>query len=192
MIKQTESTWNRRERGAALVEFAVVVPLFLILVFGVIEAGWFFAQEVELRNAAREGARLAVVDFGNGQEIRDETCSRADLSGTGATVAAVLVLVAGYIGWWYLGRVAPDGELSEPIPFTVVGGYLGAKGYSVTVANTGDGTISILINDGKGFLRDRPSAALIPGGFIVMIVLCINFLGDGLRDALDPRMRGRG
>ena len=34
-------------------------------------------------------------------------------------LVTVLVLVAGYIGWWYLGRVAPDGELSEPIPFTV-------------------------------------------------------------------------
>jgi UPF0755 protein len=31
----------------------------------------------------------------------------------------VLVLIAGYIGWWYLGRVAPDGELSAPVPFTV-------------------------------------------------------------------------
>jgi Flp pilus assembly protein TadG len=90
MIKQPQSTRNRRDRGAALVEFAVVVPLFLLLVFGVIEAGWFFAQEVELRNAAREGARLAVVDFGSGQEIRDETCSRADLSGNGATVTIVL------------------------------------------------------------------------------------------------------
>jgi len=79
-----------RERGAAIVEFAVIVPLFLMLVFGTIEAGWFFAQEVEIRNAAREGARLAVIDFGNGQTIRDETCARADLSGNGANIAIVL------------------------------------------------------------------------------------------------------
>jgi Flp pilus assembly protein TadG len=78
------------ERGASIVEFAVVVPLFLLLVFGTIEAGWFFAQEVEIRNAAREGARLAVVDFGTGQAIRNETCARADLSGSGASVDIVL------------------------------------------------------------------------------------------------------
>lgn len=52
-----------------------------------------------------------------------------------------------------------------------------------------DTSLGVLINDGKGFLRDRPSAALIPGGFIVGIVLCINFLGDGLRDAFDPTSR---
>lgn len=34
-------------------------------------------------------------------------------------LVTVLVLVAGYIGWWYLGRVTPEGELSEPVPFTV-------------------------------------------------------------------------
>lgn len=32
---------------------------------------------------------------------------------------AVLVLVAGYIGWWYLGTVRPDGELTDPVAFTV-------------------------------------------------------------------------
>lgn len=74
------------ERGASLVEFAVVLPLFILLVFGIMEAGWFFSQSVELRNAAREGARLAVVDYGTGQEIRLETCSRAALSGAGAVV----------------------------------------------------------------------------------------------------------
>jgi UPF0755 protein len=30
-----------------------------------------------------------------------------------------LVIVAGYVGWWYLDRVRPDGELTEPIAFTV-------------------------------------------------------------------------
>lgn len=74
------------ERGASLVEFAVILPLFMLLVFGIMEAGWFFSQSVELRNAAREGARLAVVDYGTGPEIRLETCSRAALSGSGAIV----------------------------------------------------------------------------------------------------------
>ena len=31
---------------------------------------------------------------------------------------------------------------------------------------------------------------LIPGLFVVLVVLMFNFVGDGLRDALDPRMRG--
>ena len=49
------------ERGAALVEFALVMPLLLVLMFGIMESGWAFAQQVEVRNAAREGARIAAV-----------------------------------------------------------------------------------------------------------------------------------
>lgn len=73
-----------------MVEFAVVVPLFVILVFGIIEAGWFFSQQVEIRNAAREGARIAVVDYGSANATIAETCSRADLSGSNATVTIAL------------------------------------------------------------------------------------------------------
>ena len=63
-----------------------MLPLFLMLVFGIMETGWMFAQVIEVRNAAREGARLAVVDFGSTTEIISETCSRAALSADRATV----------------------------------------------------------------------------------------------------------
>lgn len=47
-------------------------------------------------------------------------------------------------------------------------------------------TLGNLIAAAKGNLGSRPSTLLIPGFFVTGIVLCINFLGDGLRDALDP------
>ena len=78
-----------RQRGAAMVEMAVVLPLLMLLVFGIMEAGWLFAQLTETRNAAREGARLAVVDFGTASEIALETCNRATLSSDGAVVSIV-------------------------------------------------------------------------------------------------------
>lgn len=81
---------TRSERGAALVEFAVVLPLFVVLVFGIMESGWLFAQQVELRNATREGARLAVVDYGDAATIITETCSRADLSSPGTTFSITI------------------------------------------------------------------------------------------------------
>ena len=89
---------TKKERGAALVEFAMVMPLLLVLVFGIMESGWLFAQLTETRNAAREGARLAVVDFGTASEIALETCNRATLSSNGATVF-----------------VATSGDTSDPI-----------------------------------------------------------------------------
>lgn len=36
-----------------------------------------------------------------------------------------------------------------------------------------------------------PSRVILPGIFISMTVLCVNYIGDGLRDAMDPRIRGR-
>ena len=47
----------RREEGAAAVEFALIVGLLAILVFGLLEYGLAFWQVQNLRAAAREGAR---------------------------------------------------------------------------------------------------------------------------------------
>ena len=48
-----------------------------------------------------------------------------------------------------------------------------------------------LLFDGKDFLTLTPSLVFWPGLFISLTVLSVNFIGDGLRDALDPRIRGR-
>ena len=45
----------------------------------------------------------------------------------------------------------------------------------------------MLIN-AQQFMESAPWMAIIPGLFLFVTLLCINFLGDGLRDALDPRM----
>lgn len=52
---------TRRARAAAVVEFAVVLPLLLTILFGIIEYGWVFMVRQTLQTAAREGARLAVL-----------------------------------------------------------------------------------------------------------------------------------
>jgi len=40
-------------------------------------------------------------------------------------------------------------------------------------------------------LRNSPAAWIPPGMAILLTVLCINFIGDGLRDALDPKSNKR-
>jgi Flp pilus assembly protein TadG len=52
---------NRGERGAALVEFAIVLPLLLLLVFGIIESGVLIYDKAMLTNASREGTRVGIV-----------------------------------------------------------------------------------------------------------------------------------
>jgi Flp pilus assembly protein TadG len=55
------SRFRRSECGAALVEFAIVLPLLLLLVFGIIDLGRLLYTYNNLTSAVREGARLASV-----------------------------------------------------------------------------------------------------------------------------------
>jgi Flp pilus assembly protein TadG len=48
----------RSERGAAAVEFALVMPLLFLLVFGIIEFGFIFNKELSVTHSAREGVRV--------------------------------------------------------------------------------------------------------------------------------------
>jgi Flp pilus assembly pilin Flp len=59
---------SRGEGGAAAVEFALLLPLLVALLFGFIQFGIAFNDRIQATNAAREAARLAVVgidDWGN-------------------------------------------------------------------------------------------------------------------------------
>jgi peptide/nickel transport system permease protein len=47
-----------------------------------------------------------------------------------------------------------------------------------------------LLNDGVQYMQFYPERVLYPGLLISIIVLSVNYVGDGLRDALDPRIRG--
>ncbi len=49
-----------------------------------------------------------------------------------------------------------------------------------------------LLADGVDYLQINPWRAIWPGAMISITVLCINFIGDGLRDALDPKLRSKG
>jgi Flp pilus assembly protein TadG len=53
------------ERGAVLLEFAIIAPIFFLLLFGIIDFGFTFNDMQSVRQGAREGARGAVVkDYG--------------------------------------------------------------------------------------------------------------------------------
>ena len=52
---------RRGERGAALVEFALAVPLLLVVIAGIVDFGFAFQRYEVITNAAREGARMATL-----------------------------------------------------------------------------------------------------------------------------------
>ncbi len=47
-----------------------------------------------------------------------------------------------------------------------------------------------MVSEGRLFLLQNPVFALTPGVCVAVLVICLNMLGDGVRDALDPRLRG--
>jgi peptide/nickel transport system permease protein len=47
-----------------------------------------------------------------------------------------------------------------------------------------------MVNDGYGFLQTHPWLSVAPGLAIMVVVFAFNMVGDGLRDALDPKLRG--
>jgi uncharacterized membrane protein len=52
----------KRQRGAAAVEFALVLPILLVLLLGIIDFGLYFYNDLQLTQAARDAARYLSVD----------------------------------------------------------------------------------------------------------------------------------
>jgi Flp pilus assembly protein TadG len=67
---------RRRDHGQGLVEFALVLPIFLLLIFGVIDGGRYVYVNSTLSNAAREGARLGSVEA-SWRGSTDPSCGKA-------------------------------------------------------------------------------------------------------------------
>jgi hypothetical protein len=63
----------RDERGAELIEFALVLPLLLLVVLGMVDFGFLFQRMEVATNAAREGARIAVLPG----YVQTDVCLRA-------------------------------------------------------------------------------------------------------------------
>ena len=115
---------DRSVRGAAVVELAVVLPLLLTLVFGIIEFGWVFMVRETLTNASREGCRVAVLQGSTEENIRDQVA--ASMSPAGLSTYSVVI-----------ERSSP-GNSSEIvkvlIPFadvSLLGGYFGPTDFNL-------------------------------------------------------------
>ena len=110
----------RNEKGASAVEFALVVPIFLMLVFGIFQFGIAFNNWIALTHAAREGVRLAAVGQYDEQRVRDSAPS----------VSIQSISVSGQ-----------DGFIGDPVTVIVTGNVLNiniplAGNWPVTLTST--------------------------------------------------------
>ncbi len=88
-MHHSPSNRSSDERGAAAVEFAIVLPVLVLLVFGIIQWSIYFNRLQGLQAAAREGARVAALPQSTQSDIRAKVTSALDgvlPSGTTPTI----------------------------------------------------------------------------------------------------------
>jgi Flp pilus assembly protein TadG len=79
----------RANRGQSVVEFALVLPMLLLVLFGITELGRAVVTKNVLTSAAREGARLAIVTGPNEEAVRarvERVCAAAGVTPTLITI----------------------------------------------------------------------------------------------------------
>ncbi|MHB1593083.1 MAG: TadE/TadG family type IV pilus assembly protein [Streptosporangiaceae bacterium] len=84
-MSRQSSARPARDRGAVAVEFALLLPLLLLIIFGIIDFGRAFNAQVTLTQAAREGARLEALGQPN-------VVSRTQGAATGLSNVAVTIV----------------------------------------------------------------------------------------------------
>lgn len=117
---------GRRARAAAVVEFAVVLPLLLTILFGIIEYGWVFMVRQTLQNSAREGCRLAVLQTSTDPYDNVLTRIQQTMSPTG---------LAGYeVAMTHATAGNPIETVSVSVPYndvSLMGGFFGTHDYNL-------------------------------------------------------------
>jgi Flp pilus assembly protein TadG len=119
----------RRARGAELVELALILPILLIIIAGIVDLGFMFQAFMVVNNAAREGARVRVLP---GYSNADATArvnsyvSASGLSGSATTSVAPITITNG-------GAGAPTSNgfrvtVQYPYTFTLLGPVMAAGG----------------------------------------------------------------
>ncbi len=84
MKEMPKYPFRRSERGAAVVEFAVVLPILLSFLFGIMEFGRIMMVSHTLNNAARAGARIAVLPGADNASVLNAI--NQELSGCGLSL----------------------------------------------------------------------------------------------------------
>ena len=93
MNRKTQN--NNGQRGTAIVEAAIILLGFFVLLFGIMEAGRFLQTQQALTNAAREGARLAIAPLSGTDQLPSnaEIEARVNefLEGSGVTAPVITI-----------------------------------------------------------------------------------------------------
>lgn len=105
---------SRNEEGQALVEFALVLPLLVTLLFGIVQFGIVFHDHLVLTDAVRAGARTAAVSRTAPDPVADSTAA-VRRAAANLDPAQLAVSVAAPDGW----RRGRDVTVSATYPYSI-------------------------------------------------------------------------
>jgi Flp pilus assembly protein TadG len=108
----------RREDGAAAVEFALIVGVLAMLLFGMLQFGVAFFQLQNLRSATREGARIGAVK-GTVTDIRNRVQSASGIPNFGSSLTVLKQSPAGTYTAVTTATDRPCVALTGPVPLSV-------------------------------------------------------------------------
>ena len=122
--RTTLRTRWRSESGAELIEVALTLPLLLLVVLGIIEFGFVFQQYEVITNAAREGARVAVLPGYSTDDAHTRINNYLDASGlvSANATANVVALAPVVIGTNCMTPMQATVAYPHPVPF--IGGII--------------------------------------------------------------------
>ncbi|TWT66990.1 TadE-like protein [Posidoniimonas polymericola] len=120
-----------KRRGASAVEFALVAPIFFLVVLGIVEFGRMAMVQQIITNAAREGARIAVLDGATKAKVTtkvNDYLSSGKINTAAVTVSPDPPDSAGYGQPVTVGVSVPFNDVSWlPAPFFMGGKTLAAE-----------------------------------------------------------------
>ncbi len=138
MKRPSRAGLRARDRGAAAVEFALVLPLLLLLVFGIIDFGRLLNAQLTLTQAAREGVRLAALGYSNADVQARAAAAAPGLSDVIVTVAASCPPGAGPAAD---AQVNVSYTFSFITPVGAIAGLLDGSGFGAPVVLTAQGVM---------------------------------------------------
>ena len=84
-VNSTMASRLKSQRGAELIEMALILPLLLLLLVGIADFGFLFQRYEVLTNATREGARMAVLQGYNQADVQNRVCQYLTAGGVPTT-----------------------------------------------------------------------------------------------------------
>ena len=114
LIRRRTEKGQRGEKGQALVEFALLVPIFLMLLFAIVDFGMGFHSWITVTNSAREGARLGAV-AATEQQIIDRVHDTATLIDEDTNMDVLVTNAQGLPGESVVVQVDYDYDLITPL-----------------------------------------------------------------------------